>query len=186
MGIAPFQTIGPFFQVLVGEARGRDVLPGEAAQGTRITIVGRVLDGDGAPMTDALVEIWQADACGRYRHPSDPRHAEADPAFAGFGRVATDTSGGFLFETVKPGVVTGPDGRPQAPHVLVSVTARGVLTRYVTRLYFEDEPRNAGDPILALVPDGRRQTLLATRIDGERYRFDIRVQGADETVFFDV
>jgi protocatechuate 3,4-dioxygenase, alpha subunit len=184
-GIAPFQTVGPFFQVLVGEVRGHDMLVGDGAQGTRITIEGQVLDGQGAAMNDALVEIWQADACGRYRHPADPQHAQADPAFAGFGRVATDPAGGFLFETVKPGVVTA-DGRPQAPHVLVSVTARGVLTRYVTRLYFDDEPRNADDPILALVPEGRRHTLLASRIADRRYRFDIRIQGADETVFFDV
>ena len=136
-------------------------------------------------MSDALVEIWQADACGRYRHPLDPQHGGADPAFRNFGRASTDDNGRFAFETVLPGVVRGPGGRPQAPHILVSVTARGVLTRYVTRLYFDGDARNADDPILQLVPAARRQTLMAVRAGDNRYAFDIRIQGAGETVFFD-
>jgi protocatechuate 3,4-dioxygenase alpha subunit len=186
MSIAPFQTVGPFFQLFVGEVRGRDVLTTEKTQGTRITIEGTVFDGAGAPMPDALVEIWQADGCGRYHHPADTRDGDADPAFAGFGRAATDQAGGFHFETIKPGVVPGPDDRPQAPHVLVSITARGVLTRYVTRLYFADDERTARDPILELVPAARRQTLMATADAPGHYRFDIRLQGPGETVFFDV
>ncbi len=185
-GIAPFQTVGPFFQVLLGDARGRDVLVSEATQGTRVTIEGTVFDGAGAPMPDALVEIWQADAHGRYHHPEDRRTGPVDAAFTGFGRASTDETGGFVFETVKPGVVPGPGGRPQAPHILVSITARGVLTRYITRLYFDGESGNGADPVLQLVPEARRHTLVATHDRENVYRFDIRIQGADETVFFDV
>ena len=185
-GITPFQTVGPFFAILVGAVRGRDALVTERTQGTRVTIEGTVLDGAGAPMPDALVEIWQADACGRYRHPADARAAAADAEFRGFGRVATDDDGRFLFDTIKPGVVPDADGRPQAPHVLVGILARGVLTRYVTRLYFEDDEQTAVDPVLALVPAERRATLLATRTREGGYRFDIRIQGTGETVFFDV
>ena len=184
-GIAPFQTVGPFFQVLVGEVRGRDVLVGDATEGTRVTIQGTVYDGAGAVVPDALVEIWQADAHGRYRHPGDQHPGPRDASFTGFGRVATNDAGGFAFETVKPGRVPGPDGRDQAPHVLVSLTARGVLTRYITRLYFEDEASNADDAILALVPAARRHTLVARRIGAGTYQFDIRIQGSEETVFFD-
>jgi protocatechuate 3,4-dioxygenase alpha subunit len=183
-GLTPFQTVGPFFQVLVGERRGRDVLAGDGAQGTRITIAGAVFDGAGTVIPDALVEIWQADACGRYRHALDPQHSAADPAFRNFGRASTDADGRFAFETVLPGVVREP-GPPQAPHILVSVVARGVLTRYTTRLYFDGDVRNADDPILQLVPAARRQTLMAAPAGGNRYTFDIRIQGAGETVFFD-
>ena len=186
MSIAPFQTVGPFFQVLVGQVRGRDVLVGDETQGTRITIEGTVFDGGGAPMPDALVEIWQADACGRYHHPADTRDGAIDAAFWGFGRAATGPTGRYLFETIKPGVVPGPDDRAQAPHILVSITARGVLTRYITRLYFADDDRTAADPILELVPAARRETLMATPTAPNRYQFDIRIQGPGETVFFDV
>jgi protocatechuate 3,4-dioxygenase alpha subunit len=185
-GIAPFQTVGPFFQVLVGEVRGRDVLVTDATEGTRVIIAGTVYDGAGAIVPDALVEIWQADAHGRYRHPMDRRSGPRDGAFGGFGRVATDDGGRFVFETIKPGRVPGPEGRPQAPHVLVSLTGRGVLTRYITRLYFEDEPSNADDPILALVPPARRSTLIARRTGDKAYQYDLRIQGSGETVFFDV
>src|SRR5688500_1967024 len=125
-GIAPFQTVGPFFQVMVGEVRGRDVLVEAATEGTRVTIQGTVYDGAGAVLADALVEIWQADAHGRYRHPGDQRPGPSDASFTGFGRASTNDAGGFAFETVKPGLVPGPDGRDQAPHVLVSVVGRGV------------------------------------------------------------
>lgn len=184
-GIAPFQTVGPFFQVLVGDVRGRDVLVSDATEGTRVTVEGTVFDGAGAPIADALVEIWQADAQGRYHHPDDPRAAAADPAFRGFGRASTTDAGGFTFETIKPGAVPAPGGGVQAPHILVSITARGVLTRYITRLYFEDERANAADPVLQRVPEPRRPTLVAARQADGRYRFDIRIQGAGETVFFD-
>jgi protocatechuate 3,4-dioxygenase alpha subunit len=191
-GLTPFQTVGPYFQVLVGEVRGHDTLAAAATQGTRVSIHGVVYDGAGTFLADALVEIWQADAEGSYRHPDDPRAGQGDPSFTGFGRAATSDTGSFTFATIKPGRVPGPDGQPQAPHVLVSILARGVLTRYITRLYFEDEASNAGDPILALVPAARRHTLIAQRRGGNAgsgdgaYQFDIRIQGPEETVFFDV
>jgi protocatechuate 3,4-dioxygenase alpha subunit len=188
-GVTPFQTVGPYFAVAL-RTRTKSVQLGEGAAGTRIVIEGTVVDGQGAVMPDAVIEIWQADARGRYRHPEDTRPQAPDPAFNGYGWAHTRKDGGFTFETVKPGRVPGPvpgsDGREQAPHVLVSVMARGILNRYVTRLYFEDEPANATDPILALVPADRRQTLIASRAGNDTYRFDIVMQGPKETVFFDV
>jgi protocatechuate 3,4-dioxygenase alpha subunit len=184
-GITPSQTVGPYFGIMVrGRAEGRQVI--DATTGTRIVVEGQVLDGAGAPMPDAFVETWQADANGRYRHPEDPRPQPPDPAFNGYGWAHTREDGGFRFETIKPGCVPGPDGRDQAPHILVSVMARGILTRFITRIYFEDESANAVDHILALVPENRRHTLIARRISEGRYRFDLVMQGTGETVFFDV
>jgi protocatechuate 3,4-dioxygenase alpha subunit len=183
-GVSPFQTIGPYFNVLL-RTRAEPRMVGPDTRGERMTMCGVLYDGAGSPIRDALIEIWQADAEGRYAHPDDPRHADADRSFHGYGWRHTAEDGGFTFDTIRPGVVPGPDGRPQAPHILVSITARGVLTRYITRMYFEDERANDGDPILQLVPDGRRHTLLARRQNDGRYRFDIHIQGADETVFFD-
>jgi protocatechuate 3,4-dioxygenase alpha subunit len=131
------------------------------------------------------VEIWQADASGRYRHPDDPRGGAREPRFDGFGRVHTDAAGRFAFETVKPGPVPG-SGRPQAPHLVVGLFARGLLARLVTRIYFDDEASNAGDPVLACVPPDRRPTLIAASRGDGAYRFDIALQGPNETVFFDV
>lgn len=185
-GLTPLSTVGPFVKLLVRDRpEGVDRLAAEGARGERIVIEGTLRDGAGAPIDDGLVEIWQADAEGRYPHPEDPRAGAADPAFTGFGRVATGASGTFTFHTIKPGRVPGPDGRLQAPHILVSVMARGIMSRCWTRLYFEDEPSNAEDPILQCVPDTRRSTLLARALGGGRYRFDIIVQGEGETVFFE-
>ena len=185
-GLTPFQTLGPYFQVMLRDRpRGFEVMVADATQGERIRIEGTVFDGEGKGITDALVELWQADANGRYHHPDDPRSGEADPAFGGYGRTATDDAGRFVFTTIKPGRVEGPDGQPQAPHIMVSILARGVLTRYWTRMYFEDEASNAGDPVLQLVPAARRHTLLAKPLGDGRYAFDLVIQGARETVFFD-
>jgi protocatechuate 3,4-dioxygenase alpha subunit len=184
--ITPSQTVGPFFHD--GLVRpGQEVVAPEGAPGERVVVEGLVLDGDGAPVPDALIEIWQADAEGRHAHPLDPR-AGANSGFVGFGRVATDETGLWRALTVKPGPVPHPDGGLQAPHLSLGVFARGVLTRLHTRLYFEDDALTAGDPVLALVDPARRPTLLARR-DGERdgaavYRLDIRLQGEGETVFF--
>jgi protocatechuate 3,4-dioxygenase alpha subunit len=183
-GISPFQTIGPYFDVLL-RTRAELRMVGPDTRGERITIRGVLYDGAGSPIRDALIEIWQADAEGRYAHPDDPRNGDADRSFHGYGWRHTAEDGGFTFDTIKPGVVPGPDGRPQAPHILVSVTARGVLTRYITRIYFDGDPRNADDAILQLVPATRRVTLMATPEGANVYRFDIRFQGTDETVFFD-
>ena len=182
--LTPSQTVGPFFGILA-PARGRVRLRSDGCAGVPIEVAGCVRDGTGRAVPDALLEIWQADAAGRCRHPEDPRRGAADPSFAGFGRVHTDDAGRFAVETVKPGRVPGP-GRLQAPHLLVGLFARGLLTRLVTRIYFDDEPSNAGDPILARVPPDRRPTLVAASQGGRSYRFDVALQGPDETVFFDV
>jgi len=184
-GITPSQTVGPYFGIMVRErAESRQVT--HATKGTRVVIEGQVFDGAGEPMPDALVETWQADADGRYRHPEDRRPQPPDPTFNGYGWAHTREDGGFSFETIKPGQVPGPDGRDQAPHILVSVMARGILTRFVTRIYFEDESANAVDQILALVPENRRHTLIARGTGEGRYRFDLVMQGTGETVFFNV
>ena len=137
-------------------------------------------------MPDGLLEIWQADAGGHYNHPADPRGGEPTAAFTGFGRIHTDPDGNFGLETIKPGSVPDAHGQPQAPHLLVSVFARGLLTRLVTRVYFEDEPTNAVDPILARVSPERRSTLIATFRSKGHYRIDLSLQGPRETVFFDI
>lgn len=188
-GPTPSQTVGPFFAyVLTPKAYGYPELATAAiatpdAAGERIRIEGRLVDGDGAPVPDAMVEIWQADGDGRYA--SGPR---GNAAFTGFGRTELDADGRFVFETVKPGAVPGPGGEPQAPHVNVGIFARGLLKRLFTRIYFGDEARNADDPVLRLVPADRRETLIATRDAGgaPAYRFDIRLQGEGETVFFEI
>jgi len=184
-GLTPFQTLGPFFDFGLVIADGEVVCQSEAT-GRHITIEGTIRDGAGDALSDALIEIWQANAAGKYRHPNDHQDRPLDPAFDGFGRVATDAEGRFGFRTIVPGRVPGPEGTLQAPHLAVGVLARGVLSRLVTRMYLEDEPSNADDPILALVPAERRQTLIAKRTADARYRFDIILQGPGETVFFDV
>jgi protocatechuate 3,4-dioxygenase alpha subunit len=186
--ITPSQTVGPFFHdCLLRPDMRRNVLAGPGCQGARIRVEGRVLDGDGLPVPDALVEIWQANSHGRYHHPADARDLPLDPAFASFGRAATDESGAFWFETVKPGPVPFPDGRTQAPHICVVVCGRGLLNHLFTRIYFAGDPANADDPLLLRVPADRRATLLA-RPDEARgglvYRLDIVLQGPAETVFF--
>ena len=194
-GVTPSQTVGPYFSY--GLASGgaypwsdlitNDLVTTDVA-GERIRIEGRVTDGDNEPIDDALVEIWQADAQGRYAHPRDNRSLP-NTSFRGFGRCATDLAGSFSFRTIKPGPVPGPNGQAQAPHVLVCYFSRGLLTHMYTRIYFEDEPANESDPILRLVSSDRRHTLIARREQrgGEAvYRFDIHVQGENETVFFDL
>jgi protocatechuate 3,4-dioxygenase, alpha subunit len=188
----PSQTVGPYLHIGLVPARFgvREVFSGTVADagmpGTHIRIEGRVLDGAGVPMPDAMLEIWQADAQGRYAHPADGRPLVSN-SFRGFGRAATDKDGGFLFATVKPGHVKGPGGKLQAPHINVGLFARGMLKRLFTRIYFADEQANASDPILALVPAERRATLFAKPDPAKAglWRFDIHLQGPNETVFFD-
>jgi protocatechuate 3,4-dioxygenase, alpha subunit len=184
------QTVGPFFApALLREDARRNVLTRPETVGERIRIVGRVLDGDGVPVPDALVEIWQANAHGRYYHAADQGPAPLDPSFCGFGRSGTAEDGSYWFETVKPGPVPFAGERLQAPHICVTVFARGLLNHLVTRLYFEDEPTNAGDPVLQCVPADRRATLLARRESADTavvYRLDIVLQGAGETAFFNL
>jgi protocatechuate 3,4-dioxygenase alpha subunit len=184
------QTVGPFFSpALLREDARRNVLTQPETAGERIRIEGRVLDGDGIPVPDAMVEIWQANAHGRYNHPADSGPAQLDPSFLGFGRSGTAEDGSYWFETVKPGPVAFDRERLQAPHICVIVFSRGLLNHLVTRLYFEDEPANAEDPVLQCVPDDRWVTLLARREPAGAetiYRFDIVLQGAGETAFFNV
>ncbi len=187
---SPSQTAGPYIHIGcnpnfagiagVWERDLGQAMVSPATRGERIVVTGRVFDGGGAALTDALLEVWQADADGGYNR---------DPGFPGWGRQPTDmTSGLFRFETIKPGCVTCPDGRVMAPHISVWIVARGINTGLHTRLYFEDEAAlNASDPLLARIPDpNRRRTLLARRDEAGRYVFDIRLQGPDETVFLDI
>ena len=201
--ITPSQTVGPYFAYGLAphsrchwqpsphydskETVGADLVTPDAT-GTRIRIEGRVLDGDGMPINDSMIEIWQADAQGRYASPRDSR-ARTNALFKGFGRSATDKEGAYSFDTIKPGTVPGPGGKPQAPHIMVCIYSRGMLRQIYTRLYFSDEAANGADPILALVPAERRGTLIAHKQPGAGqavYGFDIRVQGDNETVFFDI
>ncbi len=193
-GLTPSQTVGPYFAYGLtpggkyewNDAFSNDLVTPDAT-GDRIRIVGQVFDGDGAVVPDAMLEIWQADAQGRFADPQDKR-ALPNATFKGFGRCGTSAKGEFSFDTIKPGIVPDPDGKAQAPHVLLAIYARGMLLHLYTRIYFDDEAeRNAADPILALVPTERRATLIAKREAGSAtYRFDIHLQGDDETVFFDV
>jgi protocatechuate 3,4-dioxygenase alpha subunit len=188
----PSQTVGPYLHVgLVPGVFGvREVFSSVVADagipGTHIRIQGTVYDGNGDILPDAMIEVWQADHQGRYAHPADGRPLTSN-SFRGFGRCATAKDGGFRFDTIKPGPVSGPGGTMQAPHINVGVFSRGILKRLFTRIYFPGEAANASDPILKLVPAGRRDTLMA-KADPKNpalLRFDIRLQGANETVFFD-
>jgi protocatechuate 3,4-dioxygenase alpha subunit len=180
----PSQTVGPYLHIgLAWLTIARVAAP--SCPGQHLQIGGRVLDGDGQPVTDALVEIWQADAHGRYAHPEDARAVPLTPGFRGFGRVPTDGDGRYRFFTIKPGPVADPQGGLQAPHLVVSVFMRGLLKRLVTRVYFPDEPRNADDRVLRLVPAERRGTLVARQTASDELAWDIILQGAGETVFFD-
>ena len=184
------QTVGPFFApALLRTDAVRHVLVEPETVGERIRLEGHVLDGDRLPVPDALVEIWQANAHGRYNHTRDQGPAPLDPSFVGFGRSGTENEGLYWFETIKPGPVPFDQERWQVPHICVTVFSRGLLNHLVTRLYFADEPGNASDPFLLSVPEQRRPTLLATRQqEGTSivYRFDIVLQGEGETVFFNV
>jgi len=201
--ITPSQTVGPYFAYGLAphsrcawqpsdvydwkETVGANLVTADAT-GEKIRIEGRVTDGDGMPINDAMIEIWQADAQGRYASPRDAR-ARPNTQFKGFGRSATGKDGAYSFDTIKPGAVPGPNGRQQAPHIVVCIYSRGMLRQVYTRLYFDGEAANDADTILQLVPAERRGTLIAhkeSRGGQAVYLFDIRVQGQDETVFFDI
>jgi protocatechuate 3,4-dioxygenase alpha subunit len=195
------QTVGPFFQI--GLARFYiDDLTGAGVSGDVVEIEGRVFDGDAQPVPDGVIEIWQADAQGRYAHSEfseelkniQQNNAEAkghtqarggQGSFWGFGRVPTQADGSFRFKIIKPGRVPAPDGTLQAPHIAVSIFTRGLLRRLVTRIYFPDEPSNAKDFALKLVEAGRRHTLTAKKLSDGRLEWNVVLQGANETVFFD-
>jgi protocatechuate 3,4-dioxygenase, alpha subunit len=186
LGVTPSQTVGPFLAIVLPWPDG----PFVVSEGTpgAITITGRILDGGGNPVPDALLETWQAGPDGRFAHPDDPRGG-GDPTFRGFGRTPTDANGGYRILTLRPGRLPWPGGGTEAPHLDVSVFARGLLDRVVTRIYLPDEEAaNAADPVLLSIADPqRRGTLIAAPGDHDaEFRFDIRLQGENETVFFDV
>jgi len=178
------QTVGPYLHIgltwLV-----TDNLVGPGVSGEPVTIEGRITDADGRPVDDALVEIWQANAHGRYDHPDDTRDLPLEPGFKGFGRVPTGAGGGFRFTTIKPGPVPSPAGAMQAPHLNVTIFMRGMLKQLATRIYFPDEPANAGDPVLASVPPERRGTLIAKASGNGMLQWNVVLQGEGETVFFE-
>ena len=209
-GQTPWQTVGPFFHYGLPWKGGADLVgqsdlgarpelfpeehyvlnlsspKGEVA-GERIEVTGAVYDADGLPIPDAMIEIWQANSAGRYRSLEDAREElPLDEGFVGFGRSSTTRDGVYRFLTVKPGRVPGPGNTLQAPHIAVGVFGRGLLKRLVTRIYFEDEAANGEDPILELVPQARRDTLIARSQGDGVYRLDIHLQGERETVFFDI
>ena len=194
-GLTPSQTVGPYFAYGLtssGKYAWNDAFSNNLVtpdtSGERVRIEGRVYDGDGQPVPDCMLEIWQADAQGRFSDPQDKR-APPNSSFKGFGRIGTDANGGYAFDTIKPGQVADPDGKPQAPHLVLAIFARGMILQNYTRIYFDGEAANAADPVLALVPADRRATLIAKRQPGTGnavYCLDIRLQGDNETVFFDV
>ncbi|WP_111733150.1 protocatechuate 3,4-dioxygenase subunit alpha [Roseovarius amoyensis] len=195
----PSQTAGPYVHIgLAPGAAGFDIYKGELghdivgphARGTRIRVEGTVIDGTGSPVRDALIEVWQANADGIYAHPEHP--GEVEEGFRGWGRAITDFETGlWAVDTVKPGPVAGRDGCMMAPHLNLWIVARGINVGLSTRLYFPDEAEaNAADPVLGMIEwQARRETLIASRAEREGqplYRFDIRLQGERETVFFDI
>lgn len=185
LGVTPSQTVGPYFSFGLTEPWEEREDAVEPYHSGAIEVFGRVLDGRGDPIPDAMIETWQADPNGRFNHPDDPRGAAVFEGFRGFARSGTDGEGRWSVRTLKPGSFPAPDGTPQAPHLLATVMARGVLRQLTTRIYFGDEPTaNADDPVLRSLPADARATLIAEAIDGRGYRFDIHLQGDDETAFF--
>jgi len=179
------QTIGPYLHIGMDWAVSSDIA-GPNVKGERITVTGRIVDGDGRPVNDAMLEIWQANSHGRYAHPEDTRDLPLDEGFTGWGRVTTDEDGRFRFNTIKPGRVPAADGDLQAPHLNVTLFMRGMLKQLVTRLYFDGDAANPHDPVLSQVPQARRGTLMAQPSAGGLLEWNIVLQGAGETVFFDV
>jgi protocatechuate 3,4-dioxygenase, alpha subunit len=184
----PSQTVGPFFHLGLTTNPALGCMPGPDAGGERIRLRFRLLDGDGAPVPDGMIELWQADASGKYDHPADDQPKTPDAGFCGFGRLPTGADGTCTFETIRPGAVPDGSGGCQAAHINVSVFARGLLARLCTRVYFADDPALETDRVLSLVHEERRATLIAHRdvADSALWTFDIRMQGERETVFFDL
>jgi len=187
--LTPSQTVGPYLHIGLTDTRSLSQIAADGAPGERIFLACNVFDADDMAVPDAMIELWQADADGRYHHPEDAPERVQDPLFRGHGRMPTNAQGSCSFQTIKPGQVPGPDGTLQAPHVNVSLFARGLLKRLVTRIYFPDESLNASDAILNAVPSARRSTMIA-RVESMSptltFRFDIVLQGETETVFLDV
>ncbi|HUQ25072.1 MAG TPA: protocatechuate 3,4-dioxygenase subunit alpha [Burkholderiales bacterium] len=178
------QTVGPYLHIGLEWLTTRDIA-GKGIKGERVAIAGRLIDGDGNGVNDGLIEIWQANAEGKYAHPEDTQKKAIEKGWRGFGRIPTDAKGGFRFTTVKPGRVPAPGGGLQAPHLVVSVFMRGMLKHLATRIYFPEETAaNAQDPVLKLVPPARRATLMPKK-NGKTFEWNVVLQGKNETVFFD-
>jgi protocatechuate 3,4-dioxygenase, alpha subunit len=181
------QTVGPFVSIGFEKAAVPDVAPAGIA-GERVVITGKIFDGDGMPVTDAVIETWQANSHGKYAHPDDAQEKLLEENFKGFGRVLADAQGGFRLATIKPGRVAGPDvrqGKEQAPHLVVVIFMRGLLKQLMTRIYFPDDTANTTDPVLNLIPAVRRATLIATKSADGTLQWNVHLQGPHETVFFD-
>lgn len=180
------QTVGPYYSIGMSRLNQSEIAGANVA-GTRITIDGRVIDGDGKPVPDAVLEIWQANSHGKYAHEEDTQNKPLDAGFKGFGRIPTDENGAFRISTIKPGPVPGPDGKQQAPHIVVSVFMRGLLRRLVTRIYFPGDAEYGTDFALHLVEPSRRGTLVAKNVTGKpgALEWNVILQGPEETVFFD-
>ena len=178
------QTVGPYLKIGFGALASGSIAPASVA-GERFTIQGRLFDGDSKPVNDGAIEIWQANGKGAYASPADSRGMPVEAGFRGFGRLLTGADGEFKLSTIKPGRVPGPGGVLQAPHLAVVVFMRGSLRHLLTRIYFPDEPANAEDPIMKLVPADRRATLVARAVQPGVLEWNIFMQGANETVFFD-
>jgi protocatechuate 3,4-dioxygenase alpha subunit len=178
------QTIGPYLRIGLEWMQIEDLAP-QGVAGERVRIEGRVIDAEGKPVNDAAVEVWQANSHGKYASPEDPQDKPVETAFRGYGRSLTDDAGAFRFRTIKPGRVPDPGGRLQAPHIVVTIFMRGLLKQLLTRVYFPDDPANADDPILSLVPAERRATLIARKRGDGVLEWNVVLQGKGETVFFD-
>ena len=178
------QTVGPYLHIGLDWLNTRSIARA-GVKGERVTIQGRLLDGDGIGVNDGLVEIWQANSYGKYAHPQDQQKKPLEKGFRGFGRIPTDAKGAFKFTTIKPGPVPGPGGKLQAPHLMVTVFMRGMLRHLMTRMYFPNEASNATDAVLKLVPAARRQTLVARPKGKGILEWNLILQGKNETVFFD-
>jgi len=178
-------TVGPYYHIGLTWLNRED-LASAGTLGERVAITGQVVDGNGEGVNDAMLEVWQANAAGKYDHPEDDQDKALDPNFAGFGRVPVDGEGRFRFSTIKPGSVPGLKGTTQAPHLVVLVFARGLVKHLLTRIYFDGEAANGDDPLLASVPAERRHTLVAKTDASGVYQWNVILQGTDEeTVFFD-
>jgi protocatechuate 3,4-dioxygenase, alpha subunit len=181
-----WQTVGPFFRIGL-EWLYKDNIAEPGVKGERVEIRGRVLDAEGRGVPDAMLEFWQANSEGKYAHPDDTQQKTIEKNFQGFARVPTREDGSFRFTTVKPGQVPGPHDKLQAPHIVVSVFMRGLLSRLIARIYFPDEPANSEDYALSLVEPSRRATLVACRSPekADVLEWNVVLQGPEETVFFD-
>jgi len=177
------QTVGPYLHLGL-TWNTTECIASSAIAGEHVTVQGRIVDGTGEPVVDALLEVWQANSFGKYAHPEDVQDMPLEPGFKGFGRIPTNDQGEFRFTTIKPGAVPGRDGI-QAPHLLISIFMRGLLKRLVTRMYFPDDDRNGRDEVLESIPNDRRTTIIAKKLSNRELLWNVVLQGDSETVFFD-